>query len=74
VCALDALDLFSCLFDGHVTVKDAEPALAGHRNREVALGDGVHRCREDRDGQFDVLRDARGEVRVVGLDTALFGL
>ena len=28
---------------------DAEPALLGQRDRQRALGDGVHRCREQRD-------------------------
>ena len=32
---------------------DADPALAGERDREPRLGDGVHRRRDDRDRELD---------------------
>ena len=47
--ALDLVDLGRLGLDRHVLVDEAEPALLGQGDREVGLGHGVHRRRDDRD-------------------------
>ena len=71
--ALDALDRFDHSRDVHVSVEDAEPALSGHLDRQLALGDRVHRRRKHGHVEGDVRRYSSTEIGVVGFDAALFG-
>src|ERR1043165_4523676 len=71
--ALDLVDLFRLLLDGHVLMDDAEPALLGHGDGQARLGDGVHRCGDDGDVEADLAREARGDVDEVGMDVGAGG-
>ncbi len=64
--SLDAMDHFRLDVDGEVFVDDPEPALPGHGNGHLGLGDGVHGCGED----GDVKGQAAGEA---GLGLGRFG-
>jgi hypothetical protein len=52
-------------------VHDPEAALARERDREPALGDGVHRRGDERDRQLDRARDPRPRRDVVRQDPRL---
>src|SRR5262249_53400350 len=56
--ALHAVDLFRLALDGHVAVYDADAALLRQRYGKVRLGYGVHGCRDDRNVQADIARQA----------------
>ena len=65
---LHAVDLRGLFLDGEVLVDDAEAALLRHRDGEPRLGDGVHRCAEQRHVEPDARREAGGHVGLVGQD------
>jgi hypothetical protein len=54
------------LLDREILVDDAEAALLRHRNREPRLGDGVHRCADERHVQPDVSGESSADVDLVG--------
>ena len=66
--ALDLGHLVGLRLDGEVLVDEAEAALLRHADRGAMLGDRVHRRGDQRQGQADARRDARGQVDVVGVD------
>ncbi len=51
--ALDALDLARLRLDGQVLVEDADAALARHGDGGAALGDRVHRRRQEGDVELE---------------------
>jgi hypothetical protein len=57
--ALHLVDLRDLVLDREVAVQNPDPALAGKRDREPGLGDGVHRGRDDGDLELD----RAGQVR-----------
>ena len=63
--ALHLVDLAHLILDREVALDDPEPALAGERDREARLGDGVHRRRDDRDRELDRAREPRASGDVV---------
>ncbi len=52
-------------------MQDADPAVAGHRDRHPRLGDGVHRARHERDAQRDLAGQPGGGVDLAGDDVGL---
>ena len=64
--ALHPIHLGGLPIDGHVLVQYADGAVAGHRDRHFALGDRVHRGRNQRDVERDALGQARRERDVAG--------
>ena len=57
--ALHSVDLGHLGLDRQVAVQDTYAALAGQRDRQARLGDGVHGGRDDRDGKRDARRQPR---------------
>ncbi len=51
--SLDPANLLGLPFDVHVLVNDPDAAHLGHGDRHVALGDGVHGGRDQRNAEFD---------------------
>ena len=52
--ALDPVDLLRLSLNGHVPMDDADAALLRQRDRQVRLGDGIHRRARNRNIQRDV--------------------
>ena len=71
--ALHLVDLGDLVLDREVAVDDPDAALAGERDREPRLGDGVHRRRDERDVQRDPRRQPRDGRDVVREDARLRG-
>ena len=63
--ALDPIDFGGLGFDGEVLVDHPDAAFLGQGDRELGLGHGVHRGRDQRDVQLDPARDASGEADIV---------
>ena len=63
--ALDLVDLLRLVFDRHVFVDDADAAFACDRDRELILGDRVHRCAEQRNVEFDLVCEVRRKIDLV---------
>ncbi len=51
---LDLGDLCRLLLGRHVLVHDADAAFLRQGDRQARLGDGIHRCRQQRDVQGDI--------------------
>jgi hypothetical protein len=66
--ALHAVDLRRLAVDRHVLVQHPDAARARHGDRHLALGDGVHRRRHQRDVERDAAREARRGVDVLRVD------
>ena len=64
--ALDLVHLARLLLDGHIFMDDADAAFAGDSDRELALGDGVHRRAHQRYIQTNVVRQPRGQIDLGG--------
>ncbi len=71
--AFHAFDLAGLRFDRHVLVNDADPALAGHRDRGAALGDRVHRRGEERYVQIEAPAEPGLDVDVLRQNLAVRG-
>ncbi len=62
--ALDLVDLGGLVGDREILVDDADAAVAGHADRGLVLGDGVHRRGDERRVEMDLGRQLRSEIDV----------
>ncbi len=66
--ALDPVHLGALLAHREVLVDHPDPALARQRDRQLGLGDGVHRGAHDRDGERDAAREAGAGLDLARMD------
>ena len=59
-------DVLRLLVDLHVLVDEAQPSLQGDTDRQIRLGDCVHRRRHDRNVQLDVTGEMCGSICLTG--------
>ena len=52
----------------------ADPAVLGHRDRELGLGHGIHRRRQERNAELDLAGQARADVDLGRQDLGVRGL
>ena len=69
--ALDVIDLRRLVVDRQVAVQHADAAVAGHRDRHLGLGHGVHRGGDRRDLHRDVAGQMGRRIHLGGDDVGL---
>ena len=68
---LDLADLVGLRRGLEIAVQDAEPAVLRHGDREVRLGHGVHRRRDQRDAELDLAGQPGADVDLGGQDRGM---
>ena len=71
--ALDLVHLVGLVGDGQVFVDDANAAFLCKSNRQIALGDGVHRRRDDGHIEADIAGELGADVHVARHNVAVRG-
>jgi len=70
---LDFVYLSDLFLDGAIAMDDAEASLPSQGDGHPGIGDGVHRRREDGDGQTNARREHCGDVHRIGQDLRIAG-